>query len=194
MNPTQVLEWYQEQAASLARYAEEQNTDAMMAVVTSLSLDGGKRAAEAIAQLINKICIDVQLTPEQEAAIIAEVPGHVVFPDKARIPTTVLEFDAMPATPAIGDDALAELSERINAAPSEDENTDVIAQVFLAYMEQRGARLTFGDGWLRIWHGDQYITKITTWKQPYGHSMYIMLDLHNARAADRLLTVQQTHL
>ena len=46
------LKWYQEIASSTHRYASSKppNTDAMMAVVTELSLDGGNRARAAIAQ------------------------------------------------------------------------------------------------------------------------------------------------
>ena len=46
----QTLEWYQEKAVALKRYSEAKppNATAMTAVVTEMSLDGGKRAEVAL--------------------------------------------------------------------------------------------------------------------------------------------------
>lgn len=39
----QSLEWYAEKAVALTRYLSEKKTEAVMAVVTELSLDNGRR-------------------------------------------------------------------------------------------------------------------------------------------------------
>ena len=43
------LEWYKERAESIARYLSQKQTDAVMAVVTELSLDMGARARRALS-------------------------------------------------------------------------------------------------------------------------------------------------
>lgn len=43
----EVLEWYGSRATDMARYAEQQQTTAMTAIVTELTLDAGRRAARA---------------------------------------------------------------------------------------------------------------------------------------------------
>lgn len=47
------LEWYGDQACALARYMTDKppKTDGMMACVHALSLDAGKRAADALAAI-----------------------------------------------------------------------------------------------------------------------------------------------
>jgi formiminotetrahydrofolate cyclodeaminase len=50
----EALEWYMEQAESMQRYTNDKNTNGQMALVVSLSLDGGNRAKEALVALAEK--------------------------------------------------------------------------------------------------------------------------------------------
>lgn len=95
------------------------------------------------------------------------------------------------ATPGIPPEAVAELGDRIANAPSEDEESDVIAQVFVDYMQQQGAMVTIAPGILRVWFKDQYICKITTWLNINGSQKLAMLDLSMAREALTLLNKQK---
>jgi hypothetical protein len=73
MRHTEALEWYKDQVTALQRYmsSETPNTDAIEAIMTALSLDGGNRAEIALSHMIT-----FEFTSDDDALEVLKSYGH----------------------------------------------------------------------------------------------------------------------